>query len=396
MTPGRNASIYGLFLLVMYLLLSGSALGEETKQFRVCADPENLPFTNRRLEGFENKIAELIAKEFGASPTYIWWGQRIGFIKNTMKATLKEARCDVVMGVPKGYDLVRWTKPYYRSTYVFVYSKDKGLQVKSLDDPILRQVKIGVHLLGNDYTNPPPVHELGRRGIVDNVVGYSTFYSLENSPGRIIEAVAAGEIDVAIVWGPVAGYFAKKQRVPLELVPVPSREGDLPFTFDISMGVRPGEEELKAQLEGVLDRKQAEIRKILEDYGVPLMDGKKNTPSEVYKRVYNGWKWWHVYCYRCHGADALGSPLAPNLSDPSRKLTYEEFLQTTRNGAPQKGMPAWNQLLDDKQITDIYFYVRARTERVLPPGRPDEAGANGAPWIPPEGWPKAQSVAPSP
>jgi len=118
--------------------------------------------------------------------------------------------------------------------------------------------------------------------------------------------------------------------------------------------------------------------------------------SEVYKRVYNGWKWWHVYCYRCHGADALGSTLAPNLSDPSRKITYEEFLLTTRNGAPQKGMPAWNQLLDDKQIADLYMYVRARTERVLPPGRPDEIGANGGPWIPPEGWPTALGVAPVP
>ncbi len=115
--------------------------------------------------------------------------------------------------------------------------------------------------------------------------------------------------------------------------------------------------------------------------------------SEVYKRVYNGWKWWHVYCYRCHGADALGSTLAPNLSDPSRKITYEEFLQTTRNGSPQKGMPGWKQLLDDKQVTDLYTYVRARTERVLPPGRPDEVGGNGGPWTPPEGWPKAESVA---
>ncbi|MCI0628749.1 MAG: beta-propeller fold lactonase family protein [Acidobacteria bacterium] len=115
--------------------------------------------------------------------------------------------------------------------------------------------------------------------------------------------------------------------------------------------------------------------------------------SEVYKRVYNGWKWWHVYCYRCHGADALGSTLAPNLSDPSRKITSQEFLYTTRNGAPQKGMPAWNQLLDDNQITDLYTYVRARTERVLPPGRPDEVGANGGPWIPPEGWPTALSLA---
>ena len=113
---------------------------------------------------------------------------------------------------------------------------------------------------------------------MDNVIGYSTFYSEENLPSRIIEAVTAGDIDVAIVWGPVAGYFAKKQHVPLELVPVPSGEGDLPFTFDISMGVRRGEEALKAQLEAVLDRKLAEIRTILEDYGVPLIDDKRDKP----------------------------------------------------------------------------------------------------------------------
>jgi len=278
MTQSRHVWTHGLFLLVIGILWTGRAWGEEMKQFRVCADPDNLPFTNRRLEGFENKIADLVAKELEASPFYIWWGQRIGFIRNTLKATLKEARCDVVMGVPQGYDLVRWTKPYYRSSYVFVYRKDKDLQVNSLDDPILRRLKIGVHLLGNDYSNPPPVHELGKRGIVDNVVGYSTFYSQENPPSRIIEAVATGEIDVAIVWGPVAGYFAKKQSLPLALVPIPSSAGDLPFAFDICMGVRQGEENLKTQLEGILDRKQAEIRMILEDYGVPLMDGEKDAP----------------------------------------------------------------------------------------------------------------------
>jgi mxaJ protein len=270
----RSAINSGLFLLVVFALGNRTVLEEEQKQFRVCADPENFPFSNRQLEGFENKIADLIAKELGASPTYIWWGQRRGFIRNTMKATLKEARCDVVIGVPKGYDLVRWTKPYYRSTYVFVYPQSKGFQIKSLDDPILRRLRIGVHLLGDDYENPPPVHELAKRGLVDNVVGYDTFYSRENPPSRIIDAVASGEIDVAIVWGPAAGYFAKQQHVPLELVPVPSGKGDLPFAFDISMGVRQGDEELKTQLEKVLDRKQAEIRKILEDYGVPLMDSK--------------------------------------------------------------------------------------------------------------------------
>jgi putative heme-binding domain-containing protein len=108
--------------------------------------------------------------------------------------------------------------------------------------------------------------------------------------------------------------------------------------------------------------------------------------SDVYKRVYNGWKWWHVYCYRCHGVDAISTTLAPNLTDPNRKLTDEEFLQIVRNGSPQKGMPAWNQLLDDKQITEVYAYVRARAEKLLPRGRPDEVGPNGGPWVPPAGW----------
>jgi len=262
------------FLIVVAVLCPGPVVAAGQRQFRVCADPENLPFSNRQLEGFENKIAGVMAKALGAAPSYVWWGQRRGFIRNTMNATLKEARCDVVIGVPRGYDLVRTTKPYYRSTYVFVYPKGKGLQIKSLDDPILKKIKIGVHLFGDDYTNPPPVHELAKRGIVDRVIGFDTFYSRQNPPSRIIDAVAGGQIDVAIVWGPAAGYFVAHQRVPLEVVPVPSGKMDLPFAFDISMGVRPGDEALKTQLEQVLETKHDEIRKILKDYGVPLLDRK--------------------------------------------------------------------------------------------------------------------------
>jgi mxaJ protein len=254
------------------VLFLGSGFAQDKKQFRVCADPENLPFSNEKLEGFENKIADLLAKDFNAPLSYVWWGQRHGFIRNTMNATLKDARCDIVIGVPAGYDEVLTTKPYYRSTYVFVYPRGKGLQIRSLDDPVLKKIKVGVHLLGDDYTNPPPVHELSKRGIVDNVVGFDTFYSAENPPNRIIDAVAAGKIGVAIVWGPAAGYFVGRQSVPLEVTAVPSGKTDLPFAFDISMGVRPGDVMLKAQLEKALDRKQVEIQKILKDYGVPLLD----------------------------------------------------------------------------------------------------------------------------
>ena len=143
--------------------------------------------------------------------------------------------------------------------------------VTSLDDPALKKLKIGVHLLGDDYTNPPPVHELSKRGVVGNLVGFSTFYSAENPPSSIIDAVAAGRIDVAIVWGPAAGYFRQAAARALAMVPVPSGKGDLPFEFDISMGVKPGNEALSAQLEQVLDARRAEITKILKDYGVPLV-----------------------------------------------------------------------------------------------------------------------------
>jgi quinoprotein dehydrogenase-associated probable ABC transporter substrate-binding protein len=254
------------------LIWPGLAAAQGTAPFRVCADPQNLPFSNDRLEGFENRIAELIAKDFGATPSYIWWGQRRGFIRNTMNATLEEGRCDFVMGVPDKYDLVLTTRPYYRSTYVFVYPRGKGLTIASLDDPALKRLKIGVHLLGDDYTNPPPVHELSKRGIVENVMGFSTFYSTDNPPSTIIDAVAAGRIDVAIVWGPLAGYFARRQRVDLALVPVPSGTGDLPFAFDIAMGVKRGNEPLRKRVQAVLDKRQAEITKILKEYGVPLLE----------------------------------------------------------------------------------------------------------------------------
>ena len=240
----------------------------------MCADPENMPHSNDKQEGFENKIADLIAKDFGATTHYTWWGQRRGFIRNTMNATLEEGRCDVVIGVPEGYDLVRTTKPYYRSTYVFVYPKDKGPQVKSLDDPILKKVKIGVHLLGDDYTNPPPVHELSKRGVVGNLVGFSTFYSADNPPSSIIDAVASGKVDIAIVWGPAAGYYVKQQRVPLVMVPIPSGKGDLPFEFGMSMGVKPGNDALRIKLEKEIDARRAEITKILNDYNVPLIERK--------------------------------------------------------------------------------------------------------------------------
>lgn len=112
----------------------------------------------------------------------------------------------------------------------------------------------------------------------------------------------------------------------------------------------------------------------------------KTTAPDIYRDVYQGWKWWHVYCYRCHGVDALGTTTAPNLTDPNEKFTRAEFLRVVRNGVPKTAMQAWNKLLDDQQIGQLYVYVRARVDKVLPPGRPDEVGPNGGQWVPPEGW----------
>ena len=372
------------------------ALAAAPKPFRVCADPENMPFSNQKMEGFENRIAEVIAKDLGAPLRFIWWGQRRGFIRNTMNATLEEGRCEVMIGAPAGYDLVRTTKPYYRSTYVFVYRKDKGFQIKTLDDPILKTVRIGLHVLGEDYSNTPPAHELAKRGIVSNVKGFDTFYSEKNPPGTIIDAVAGGKIDVAIVWGPAAGYFVLHQQVPMAMVPVPSRKGDLPLAFDISMGVKRGEDALHDQVEKALERNREQIDRILNDYGVPNLQTKVQSqaaPAEqkspdVYQTVYNGWKWWHVYCFRCHGTNAIATTLAPDLIDPNEKLTLKEFLQVVQNGSANGKMQAWSKLLDEQQITQLYTYVRARADKVLPSGRPDEVGPNGGPWVPPAGWPK--------
>jgi len=269
--------------LALALMLACSALGAgqargrgssgPPAQFRVCADPNNMPASNDKQEGFENKIATLLAKDFGTTPSYIWWGQRRGFIRNTMNATLAEGRCDIVVGVPEGYDLVRTTTPYYRSTYVFVYSKSRA-PITSLDDPVLKKLKIGVHLIGDDYENPPPVHELGKRHIVDNVVGFNTFYSDDNPPSAIVDAVSKGTIDVAIVWGPIGAYYAARQKVPLAVTPIPSKPGDLPFAFNMTMGVKKGNDALHARLEALLQQRRPEIEQILKDFNVPLLPRK--------------------------------------------------------------------------------------------------------------------------
>jgi quinoprotein dehydrogenase-associated probable ABC transporter substrate-binding protein len=266
----RTVRIAGVLLTLATIGLVAVAArsGGRARELRVCADPNNLPFSNDRREGFENHLATMIARDLGARVRYTWWAQRRGFIRNTLNAGV----CDVVMGVPAGYELARTTRPYYRSTYVFLYPRSRPFRVQSFDDPVLRTLRIGVHVIGDDSANAPPAHALSRRGIVSNLVGYTIYgnYAEANPPARLVEAVAAHEIDVAIVWGPIAGYFAKGLREPLEIVPVlPQSDPALPFTYDISMGVRKGDVALQAELDRILEKNAGDIDRLLEDFGVP-------------------------------------------------------------------------------------------------------------------------------
>ncbi len=199
----------------------GDAAQGEAKTFRVCADPNNLPFSNKAQQGFENKLADLIAGELGEKVTYAWHAQRRGFIRQTLKAKL----CDVIMGMPTQIDMLATTKPYYRSVYVFVSRADRHLDIRSIKDPRLRTLKIGVQVIGDDGFNTPPSHALSEQGMDHNLVGYTVYgdYRQPNPPATIVTAVEKGDVDIAAVWGPLAGYFAERSPTPLTITrsPIP-------------------------------------------------------------------------------------------------------------------------------------------------------------------------------
>ena len=260
-------------LMIAFLAAASATAAERAAEtLRVCADPNNLPYSNDQGEGFENRITELLARDMGMTVDYTWWAQRRGFIRNTLKAGL----CDVIAGVPSTMEMLAATRPYYRSTYVFVTAAGRDLDIRSFDDPRLRSLKVGVQMIGDDFSNAPPAHALSRRGIVTNVRGYLVYgdYTKPNPTARIIEAVAVGELDIAVVWGPQAGYFAARQPVSLTIAPVtPGIDSPtLPMMFDISMGLRREDIDLRRRLEMAIDRNRPAINRILADYGVPRSD----------------------------------------------------------------------------------------------------------------------------
>ena len=278
------AGIVGVIAVVSAISRTGAA-SAAPRTLRVCADPNNLPFSNARGEGFENRIADLAARRLGWPLQYYWLPQRRGFIRSTLGA----GSCDVVMGMLSasggggdGRSGVLTTKPYYRSSYVFVSREERHLNVHSFDDPRLRRWRIGIQLTGEDYGNPPPAQALASRNILENVRGYTVYgdYSKPNPQSNTVAAVVDGTVDVAIVWGPIGGYFGHQAGAPLDITVVtPQQDGpNLPLAFNISMAVRAGDEALARALNTLIAQNGADVRRILDEYHVPIAGGKSGLP----------------------------------------------------------------------------------------------------------------------
>lgn len=261
--------LYGVTAVVGLGLISAPAIARELK---VCADPNNMPYSNAKGEGFENRIAALVAADMGATAKFVWKPEWRGFVRKGLKAGL----CDVVPGVPTNFERVRATKPYYTATYAFV-QRQGSAPIASFDDERLKTSRIGVQLVGNDGANTPPMDELARRGLNQHIHGFMVYgdWSKPNPLAPIVDAVANGDIDVALVWGPVADYYAAREIPPLLVTPVNTQRL---MSFSIGMGVRKQDTELANELSRIIERRRDDIRKILADYHIaPSIDQKSAT-----------------------------------------------------------------------------------------------------------------------
>ncbi|MEW8265810.1 MAG: substrate-binding domain-containing protein [Candidatus Thiodiazotropha sp.] len=273
--PKTGSTVYckalNLFFCILILLLApltASAIttneARNKEYLTVCGDPNHLPFSNKEMEGFENKIAQLIADDLNRTLRYHWWPQTIGFVRNTLRVRL----CDLVMGVTSVNELLQNTNPYYRSVYTLVYRKDAGFDIRSLDNPALKQLRLGV------VAGTPPATLLTKYGLMAQVRPYQrTVDTRLFSPATMaIEDVAMGNIDLAVIWGPIAGYAATQQKVPLTVIPLPAKVDSVPLAFNVSMGIRRRETNWKHQLNLELEKLAPRIEEILLDYNIPLLD----------------------------------------------------------------------------------------------------------------------------
>jgi len=259
---------------------AGQSAGAEApgadKVLRVCQDPNNLPLSNRAGEGFENKIAALFAQQLGWKLEHTWYPQRMGFIRNTLRAKEEHSehfKCDLVTGVAKGFELAANTHSYYRSSYAMAYIKGHGLdKVRTLEDLVALDAGQRKKLRFGAFAGSPVTEWLLQNGLMEQVSWYqSQTGDAEQYPGEIVEKdLASGKIDVAFAWGPIAGYFAKKARsAEIVAIPLQSRPG-MQFDFEIAMGVRHADKDFRQLIDRLIDTNQGKIQAILEQYGVPL------------------------------------------------------------------------------------------------------------------------------
>jgi len=262
----------GSALVVLTLLLGrlspahSQSPGEilDRTELHVCADPNNLPFSNEKGEGFENKIAEVIGGELKLPVKFVFFPQVIGFVRNTLQAHT----CDLIIGTAAGDDIVQTTSPYYYSTYVVVYLRDKGFSFKDFDDPKLKTMRIGI------ISATPPSDLLVRHELMGNAKPYALMVDTRyDSPTHeMIDDIESGVVDLGLLWGPIAGYYAKDAKQPLSMMPVPNEEGAPRMDYHIAMGVRNNEPEWRRRINAVIAKHHAELTAILRDYGVPLLD----------------------------------------------------------------------------------------------------------------------------
>lgn len=418
----------GMLLAVAGFAAAGVMAQEPAprKALKVCQDPNNLPFSNVRGEGFENRIAEVLAKDLGLELKYFFFPQRMAFIRNTLRAKDKDARneykCDLVMQVPDGFDLTSNTRPYYRSTYAFVYVKGRGLDdIRTQEDlaklPRERKDKLRIGM----FARTPAVDWLLKYDMINQGVPYQLMTGdPEQYPGQVLEKdLVADKVNGAFVWGPIAGYFAHRVK-DHELVVIPMRsEPGIQFDFSMAMGVRFGEKEWKKQIQDAVDRNSDKIAAILAEYRVPLVDDKgvpvaqggsaalsgakpyQVVGNKVDRSTFLGWRLFHARCADCHGSNATGTSRGPNLLPRVAAMEPGDFVHTVLyrynlvQGYAEAGADTGRrdaiiaEIMERRQgnlamppmegdanvsahVMDLYAYLRARADGALGEGRPEQ------------------------
>lgn len=342
-------------------------MGELVDQstLRVCADPANLPFSNERGEGFENKIAELLAAKLGIPVAYTWYPATVGFVRNTLRAN----RCDLIMGVVAADELVQNSNPYYRSSYVLAFREGEADRFGSLDAPGIGTARIGV------VAGTPVGDLLVRKGLIAQVRPYQLMVDtrLDNPPRAMLEDLARGELDAALLWGPIAGYYAEREPKPITLVPLTSdpRSG-LRLDFRISMGLRPNEPEWKHRVNGLIKELEPEIQAILVDYGVPLLDEQGRMIAA--------------------GPGAEPAPAASSVPEPAdyRMDRYRAPVPATLKGATVVSTSALRELIAAEHPVLVDVLPKARKAKDRPADQlwvePPRENIPGSVWVPNVGY----------